>query len=90
MEGLRDPGGGGGFFPIGGGGPFMEADDMGRGAPGPVFLRLASDGMKADVLAEVGTSGRPPGILGAAAVGGLGAAIPGGFGVGRDDSGSEV
>jgi len=81
------PGGGaGGFFPIGGGGPFIEAEDIGLWALfAPVFRRFAIEGTKA------GGPGALCAGLGGAAVGGLGAAIAGGFGAElRDDSGSEV
>lgn len=30
-DGFRDPGGGGGFFPIGGGGPRSDAEEAGLG-----------------------------------------------------------
>lgn len=40
-------------MPIGGGGPFIEADDIGRSAFIPVFLKFAIDGTKADVVAEL-------------------------------------
>lgn len=83
-EGFREPGGGGGFFPIGGGGPFVDAEDMGLGASAlAVFLRLANDGWKEDA------PGRP-GIDGAAAVGGRGADTVGGLGTLLEDtSGSD-
>lgn len=83
MLGFRDPGGTGGFFPIGGGGPFIDADDIGLGAliP-PVFLKFAIDGN------EVGPD---PFGIGGAAVGGRGAAMAGGLGAKLvDDSGSDV
>lgn len=93
-DGFRNAGGAiGGFFPIGGGGPFIEADEAGLGIPLPaVFLKFATDGIKADVLAELWGSGLggsgldggiDPGGFGAAIVGGLGADVP-------DDSGSDV
>lgn len=63
-EGLRELGSGGGFLPIGGGGPFMDADELGRGTVLGVFRRLAIDG-------TVGTE--RPGTVGAAPGGGLGA-----------------
>ena len=46
-DGLRIPGGGGGFLPIGGGGPFIiEADDAGLGVKLPRFLRrFATEGV---------------------------------------------
>jgi hypothetical protein len=78
-------------LPIGGGGPFIEADDTGRSALSPVFLKFAIEGTKADVVAELWGPGLFPGRLGAAAVGGLGAAMVGGLGSElRDDSGSDV
>ncbi|KUI60405.1 hypothetical protein VP1G_11173 [Cytospora mali] len=85
-DGFRELGGGGGFFPTGGGGPFTEADECGRGTSlCPVFLRLAIDGW----FAKPGIVGRP-GIAGAAPGGGLGAEAVGGFGAeDRDDSGSD-
>ena len=91
-DGLRIPGGGGGFFPTGGGGPFIDAEDIGLGgALGPVFLKDATEGMKAEVVAALCGSGRPDGILGAAPVCGLGAGIPGGLGTETlDVSGSDV
>lgn len=85
-DGLRELGGGGGFFPIGGGGPFSEADDMGR-APSwaAVLLRFAIDAW----LARPGIPGRP-GTAGAAPAGGRGAEAVGGFGADDlDDSGSD-
>lgn len=77
----------GGFFPIGGGGPFIEAEDDGLGTVGPpVFLRLAIEGTKDGALAPFCVPG-----LGGAAVGGLGAAIAGGRGAElMEDSGSDV
>jgi hypothetical protein len=89
---LRSPGGGGGFLPIGGGGPFIEAEDAGLGLIFPAVLRrFATEGINADVVAELWASGLPGGSLGAAPVGGLGAAITGGFGAEpREDSGSDV
>lgn len=91
-ESLRIPGGGGGFLPIGGGGPFIEAEDAGLGAVlSPVLRRLATEGINAEVVAELWASGRPGGSLGAAPVGGFGAAITGGFGAEpREVSGSDV
>jgi hypothetical protein len=92
-EGFREPGGGGGFFPIGGGGPFIDAieDDesgLGRSAP-DVFRRWAMEACRLGVLAAPGTDGRP-GMAGAAPMGGLGAVMVGGFGADLDDgSGSE-
>jgi hypothetical protein len=77
---LRFTGGGGGFLPIGGGGPFIEADEKGRGFPlFAVFLRFAIDGWKVGVLAALAALGRP-GIAGAAPGGRFGADIAGGFG----------
>jgi hypothetical protein len=39
---------------MGGGGPFIEAEDMGRCAPIlPGFLKFAIEGTKADVVAEL-------------------------------------
>lgn len=44
-DGLRDPGGGGGFLPIGGGGPFiMDADENGRWTSLGFFLKFAIEG----------------------------------------------
>lgn len=79
---MRLTGGGGGFFPIGGGAGFMDADEPGRGAV--VLLRFANDGC-------VGKDGTArPGIAGAAPGGGLGADMVGGLGAeDRFDSGSE-
>lgn len=79
---MRLTGGGGGFFPIGGGAGFMDADEPGRGAV--VLLRFANDGW-------VGKDGTArPGIAGAAPGGGLGADMVGGLGAeDRFDSGSE-
>lgn len=72
------PGGAGGFFPIGGGGPFIDAEDIGLcPPPKPVFRKLATEGTNAEVVAELCGAGRGGG---GAAVGGLGAAIPGGLG----------
>lgn len=88
MDGLRELGSGGGFFPIGGGGPFVEADDIGRGALlVAVFLRFAMEGTDGGAAGGgVGTA--RPGTAGAAPGGGLGA--PGGFGAPPlEDSGSE-
>jgi hypothetical protein len=92
IDGLRDPGGGGGFLPIGGGGPFIEAADIGLSPVFPaVFRRFATEGIKADVVAAVCGSGLVAGSFGAAPGGGLGAASLGGFGAElRDDSGSEA
>lgn len=54
MDGFRNEGGGGGFLPIGGGGPFIEAEDIGLCTLFPaVFLRLAIEGTKAEVVAEL-------------------------------------
>lgn len=88
MDGFRDPGGGGGFLPIGGGGPFMEAVDMGRGPSlRPVLRRLAGDGrMEEEGAAGAWGTGRP-GMEGAAPTGGRGGAN-GGFGA--DAAGSSV
>ena len=53
-DGLRNPGGGGGFLPIGGGGPFIEAEDEGLGVVfRAVFRKFATEGMKAEVVAEL-------------------------------------
>lgn len=86
VDGFLLPGGTGGFFPIGGGGPFMDAADIGLGAlKPPVFLRFAIEGEKVgpNPFCEFG--------IGGAAVGGFGAAIPGGLGAElADDSGSDV
>lgn len=74
VDGFRDVGSGGGFLPIGGGGGFAPAD-------GVVLRRLLTP-------PGGGTGGPRPGIVGAAAPGGLGA--PGGFGADILDSpGSE-
>ena len=80
------PGRAGGFFPIGGGGPFIEAEDIGLCPLSPgVFRRFAIEGLKA------GGPGALCAGLGGGPVGGLGAAIAGGLGAElRDDSGSEV
>lgn len=80
------PGGAGGFFPIGGGGPFILAEDIGLCVLFPaVFRRFAIEGEKAGRLGAL-----CPG-LGGAAMGGRGAAMAGGFGAElRDDSGSDV
>lgn len=64
-DGFRDVGKGGGFLPIGGGGPLDPI--------GVVFLRFATP-------PGGGSGGRPPGIVGAAPGGGLGAEKAGGFG----------
>ena len=78
-------------MPTGGGGPFIEAKDVGRSPLSPVFLRFAIDGTKLDVVAELCAPGLFIGRLGAAAEGGFGAAIAGGTGAElRDDSGSDV
>jgi hypothetical protein len=78
-------------LPIGGGGPFIEAVDIGRSTLTPVFLKFAIEGTNADVVAELWGPGLFPGRLGAAPVGGFGAAIGGGLGAElRDDSGSDV
>ena len=78
-------------MPIGGGGPFTEADDTGLSTTSPVFLKFAIDGTKADVVAELCGPGLAPGRLGAAPDGGVGAAIVGGFDAEfREDSGSDV
>jgi hypothetical protein len=74
-------------LPIGGGGPFIEADDVGLGAliP-PVFLRFAIDGNDEGPEPFWGV-----GLGGAAVFGGFGAAIIGGLGAELvDDSGSDV
>lgn len=84
--GFLTPGGTGGFFPIGGGGPFMEADDAGLGAFTPaVFLRFATEGkdVAPDPFCGVGLGGRAVGGFGATMVGGLGTELV-------DDSGSDV
>jgi hypothetical protein len=85
VEGFRAPGTGG-FFPIGGGGPFIEAEDIGLSAlTPPVFLRFAIEGK--DV--EPDPFWRPG--LGGAVVGGLGAVMLGGLGPEIVvDSGSDV
>lgn len=72
---------------MGGGGPFIEAEDIGLGAPpAPVFRKFATDGMNAGADGVFCAPG-----LGGAAAGGLGAAMAGGFGAElRDDSGSDV
>lgn len=44
IDGLRDPGGAGGFFPIGGGGPLIDADDEGLCAVFAVLRKLAIEG----------------------------------------------
>ena len=77
-------------MPIGGGGPFIEADEKGRGRSlFAVFLKFAIDGWKVGVLAALAALGRP-GIEGAAPGGGFGADIAGGFGTDLwDDSGSD-
>jgi hypothetical protein len=71
---------------MGGGGPFIDADDIGLGALNPpVFLKFAIDGndVGPDPFAWPG--------MGGAAVGGFGAAMPGGLGAElADDSGSDV
>ncbi len=78
-------------MPIGGGGPFVEAEDIGRSAPRPVFLKFAIEGTKADVDAELCGPGLFPGRFGAAPEGGLGAAMAGGLGAEvREDSGSDA
>lgn len=79
----------GGFFPIGGGGPLIDAEDIGLCAPiPPVFRKFAIEGVKASGL--VGPFWLP-GIGGAAFGGGLGAVMVGGLGAElRDDSGSDV
>jgi len=80
-------------LPIGGGGPFIDAVDEGRGAIfTPVFRRFAIEGTNVGVVAEFCGKGLPPGdgAFGAALVGGLGAAMLGGFGAEIEDSGSEV
>lgn len=78
----------GGFLPMGGGGPFIDAEEFGLGAAFPPVLRkFAIEGVKAKGL--VGPFWLPGN--GGAAAGGLGAAIEGGFGAEpRDDSGSDV
>lgn len=87
-DGLRVPGRTGGFFPIGGGGPFIDAEDAGLWAleSPPVFRKFAIDGTDAGELTPfcgAGLGGGPDG-------GGLGAAIVGGLGAELlDDSGSE-
>jgi hypothetical protein len=85
MLGFLAPGTGG-FLPTGGGGPFIEADDIGLGAlTPPVFLRFAIDGNDVGPEPFWGVG------LGGAAFGGLGAAIAGGLGAELvDDSGSDV
>jgi len=72
---------------MGGGGPFIEAEESGLGASdAPVFLKFAIDGWKEGVL---GADGRP-GMTGAVPTGGLGADIDGGFGADlNEDSGSD-
>jgi hypothetical protein len=89
---LRSPGGGGGFLPIGGGGPFIEVEEAGLGPVlSPVLRRFAIEGIKAELVSELWTSWRLGGSLGEAPVGGFGAAITGGFGAEpREDSGSDV
>lgn len=89
-EGFREPGGGGGFLPMGGGGPFIDAEERGLGASdAAVFLRFAIDGWKLGALAVVGGDGRP-GMGGAAPTGGLGAEAVGGFGTALEEgSGSD-
>lgn len=78
-------------MPIGGGGPFVEADDKGRSVFPAVFLKFAIEGTKADVVAELEGTGLLSGGLGAMPVGGFGAAMAGGLGAElRDDSGSDV
>lgn len=78
----------GGFFPIGGGGPFIDAEECGLGPIFPAELRrFAIEGVNA--RGRVG----PFWLVGSggAALGGLGAASEGGFGAELcDDSGSDV
>lgn len=38
---------------MGGGGPFIDADDIGLSALAPVFLKFAIEGTKPDVAAEL-------------------------------------
>ncbi len=92
-EALRKPGGGGGFFPIGGGGPLPirnEAEDSGLSASvRAVFRRLAMDGWKDGVVGWRTGRGERPGTGGATAPSGLGAEKDGGLGADLDDSGSD-
>lgn len=62
---------------MGGGGPLIDAADIGRGTSLGAFLRLATDGWEGKP-GWVGTT--RPGIAGAAPGGGLGAPKPGGLG----------
>lgn len=82
VEGFRDAGRGGGFFPIGGGGPFIDADEPGLGTSLGVLRRLAMAGGSA--VAPGGGTGGLPGTAGAAPEGGLGAEKAGTFGA-EDD-----
>ena len=89
-EGFLEPGGGGGFLPIGGGGPRREAEEFVRVVVLPrVFRRLATEGATAEVVC----AGIAGGLLygsGGAAAGGRGAVPPGAFGTEeREVSGSE-
>jgi hypothetical protein len=72
-EGFLAPGRGGGFLPIGGGGPLDESvdtDDKGRGALLlAVFRRFDMDGLNEGALGNTERSGK----FGAAPTGGRGA-----------------
>lgn len=86
IDGFLLPGGAGGFFPIGGGGPFSEAEELGRGTAFRFFRRAATEGREGAVAAGccgAGLGGKPVGGFGAAIAGGLGAEL-------LEDSGSDV
>lgn len=83
VEGFRDAGSGGGFLPIGGGGPFIDAEEPGRGRSLGVLRKLAMDGGRAGAALGGGRGGLPGGA-GAAPPGGFGAPNVGGFGA-EDD-----
>lgn len=72
---------------MGGGGPFVDAEDAGLCGRFTVFLRLATEELKLGALSLFGAPGR-----GGAAAGGLGADDVGGLGAEEllDDSGSDV
>ena len=90
VDGFREPGGGGGFLPIGGGGPRRDVIDAGRLLR--FLLKLAMDGGTAlCVLDGGGRGGMKPGTGGAAELGIFGADELGMRGAdGREDSGSDV